>query len=387
MDLEQFIAEQNGMAFWREFTFTQLKFRVPQGELELADNVVWFDNVAFVTQMKEREVPTSDPDEERKWFENKVMKSAVKQISDSLRYLDTHGSIPVSNIRGTELEISGAALREIHRVVIYKPALSLPSDCTATHFKESRSAGFVHIFNDAAYARVLQTLIAPEEIRRYFEYRQTSLSELAQMKIPVVEDDILAAYASEEPVPSPASHKKLERLLMEVEHYDLSSILRRLADHIEAPRRGSDHSRIMVEFAKLPRSAWRAAKERFDAALAAARGGDSVRPYRFYFPASGCSFMFAPLHPYALNDDDPIESRKRYLQTLTEVAKYMAKADRAVGVQISFMDEHFMIDWCLTIEPWVFDAQMEDALARSPFRPVREQKIDGFHFLDTRGDD
>jgi serine/threonine protein kinase len=115
-------------------------------------------------------------------------------------------------------------------------------------------------------------------------------------------------------------------------------------------------------------------------ALSAARSGDSVQPYRFYFPATNCSFMFAPLHPYAQMGPDRAELRTRYLQTLTEVAKYLAKSDRGIGVQVSFEDNHFLVDWCLSAEPWTFDAQMEEFASKSPFGPVRDQMSDGFHF-------
>ncbi|KQW60729.1 hypothetical protein [Ensifer sp. Root127] len=118
MNLEQFIAQRNGITFWKEFTFAQLKFRVPSGEVELADNVVWFGETAFIIQMKEREGVTEDPDTERRWFDKKVLKAAVKRIKDSLRFLDERGGIPVANVRGQEMTIAKDRLRDVRKLIV-----------------------------------------------------------------------------------------------------------------------------------------------------------------------------------------------------------------------------------------------------------------------------
>ena len=81
--LEQYIAHLNSLAFWREFTFAQNKFAPRPGiELELADNLVWFGDRAYVLQLKEREGSTGDPDAERVWFQKKILKKATSQIRD-----------------------------------------------------------------------------------------------------------------------------------------------------------------------------------------------------------------------------------------------------------------------------------------------------------------
>lgn len=379
MNLEEFIAHRNGITFWKEFTFTQLKFRVPAGELELADNVVWFGETAFIIQMKEREGATDDPDTERKWFEKKVLKAAVKQIKDSLRFLNEHGSIPVANVRGHEMQIARDHLKDVRKLIVYKPGDVLPNENRQTQFYFSQTVGFIHVIDRDSYGSVLELLVAPEEIRRYLEYRETALLELAKRSVAVTEDDLLGAYAMEEPLPTPQSHLSLTRLVEDVQHFNLSSILGNLADHIENPKFSSDYSKILIEFAKLPRSAWRAAKERFDLAVRDAASGEFVRPYRFYFPATDCNLIFTAIHPdidHAANPDQ----RTGYLRLLTETGKYIARAACGVGVQVARDGQDFLVDWCLHDEPWKSDEQIERIAAESPFRRVREQRIDGFHF-------
>ena len=63
MTLEEYIARLNGLAFWKEFTFAQNRFTPSPGkELELADNLVWLDDYAFVLQLKQRADQTETPE-------------------------------------------------------------------------------------------------------------------------------------------------------------------------------------------------------------------------------------------------------------------------------------------------------------------------------------
>ncbi|QND63679.1 hypothetical protein HB777_07050 [Mesorhizobium loti] len=380
MTLEEFIGQQNGTTFWKEFTFTQLKLRVAGGEAELADNVVWFGDVAIIIQMKERVAETEDPEAERRWFNNKVMKTAIKQIKDSMRFLDERGSIPVSNIRNQSFELRKANLREVKKVVIYKSGRALPAESRGVQYKESQSVGFIHIFDQDNYDRALNILIAPEEIRRYLDYRQASLLKLAGHKIRVTEDDIIAAYTLAQLVPTPTSHTALTRLMDDIDSYNLSSILGNLADHIEVDDRINEYAKIMVEFARVPRAAWKAAKERLDRCLVASRTGQFLQPYRFYYEGTDTSFVFSALHPDIPAGNADREKRGGYLQFLTTAGKYLSQAKTGVGVQVSYLDGDVMIDWCLVDEPWNRDPIMEKVTADEIFRPVREQQVDGFFF-------
>ncbi|MBM3096063.1 hypothetical protein GFB56_35930 [Ensifer sp. T173] len=159
--------------------------------------------------------------------------------------------------------------------------------------------------------------------------------------------------------------------------------MNRLADHIQNPDDSGDYSRILLEFAKLPRSAWRAAKQRLDLSIEAAKRGRFEQPYRFYFPATDCSFMFSPFPPGKPTTGFEGElARRTGLQTLTEAAKYMSKASRGIGALVSKDGEFLHLDWCLVHEPWECDPELDALLAsNNPFRDVREKRIDGFYFV------
>lgn len=76
---EDLVTRISSNVFYKEFTFHKNNFITPRGQKELADNVLWIDDLLFLIQVKERnasEVKTTV--EENKWFENTVLKKAKK---------------------------------------------------------------------------------------------------------------------------------------------------------------------------------------------------------------------------------------------------------------------------------------------------------------------
>ncbi|MBY3369050.1 hypothetical protein [Rhizobium laguerreae] len=385
MTLEEFTAQLNGSTFWKEFTFSQNQFSPRPGqELELADSFVWLGETAFIIQMKERVEPKDDPESERRWFKGAVLKTAVKQIKDSLRFLNEHEAISIANERGQRYDVAGSDVRYLEKIILYAGSPALPSDCRSVRYHVSQTAGFIHVFERDDYCDVVQTLSVPEEVRRYLRYRETSMVELAKTKTAVIEADIIAGYLSDEPLPSPSSHKALKRLVDDSDKADLAPIMNRLADHIQNPDGSGSYTRILLEFAKLPRSAWRLARERLDLVIKQALNGDFQRPYRFHFPETGCSFMFSPMIP-GLPTTGPAgeAARSTGLTNLTTVAKYLGETAKGVGVLVSKDGEHFHLDWCLIEYPWKQDPDLDAHLEKGNlFGAVREKKVDGYYFVD-----
>lgn len=385
MTLEEFTAQLNGSTFWKEFTFSQNQFSPRPGqELELADSFVWLGETAFIIQMKERAEPKDDPEAERRWFKDAIVRTAVRQIKDSLRFLNEHASISIANERGQRHEVSGDNIQHIEKIILYAAGPSLPEDCRRIQYHTSQTAGFIHVFERDAYTDVIKTLAVPEEVRRYLQYRQNVLRALSDVQVTVVEADILAAYMSDEALPTPTSHKVLDRLFDDADQTDLSPIMNRLADHIQNPDSGHDYVRILLEFAKLPRSGWRAAKERLDLAIRQAQNGKFERPYRFSFPPTDCSFMFSAFFPgMPTKGSEGEQARRTGLQNLTTVAKYLGKTAKGIGVLVSKDGDHFHLDWCLIDHVWEQDTDIEAHLERGNlFSAVRGKKIVGYYFVN-----
>lgn len=381
LDLEEFVARANVSAFWKEFTFSENAFSPrPGAALELADNLVWLGDYAIAMQLKQRDSPTTDANSEERWFQSKVLGKATRQIRDTLRYLDENIEIKIRNERGHEFAVRRSELNEIVKVVVFLADKALPDRCWEKQFHLSKTVGYIHIIAANDYLGILETLSVPEDIRRYFEYREAVTQQLAEIEKSVGEQDIMGAFLAEEDIPTKMSRNTLNRLTQNFDEFDISGIIGSLHDHIERAENPYDYYQIMLEFARVPRSIWQAFKERFLRSLDAVKNEAFEQPFRFYFPATDCAFMIMPLDPRidAVGEQGE-QNRIKGLTNLTHAAKYDAQASKGVGVLISKDGEYFMVDWTLIESEWEPDAEMDAWLkAGNPFRPAREQKIDSF---------
>lgn len=83
MSFEDDISALNQAYFFREFTYSNAKFRISSdfgvGEVELADGLLWVDTGLVVYQLKEREQqPNTTSGHERAWFE--VRNASIENI-------------------------------------------------------------------------------------------------------------------------------------------------------------------------------------------------------------------------------------------------------------------------------------------------------------------
>lgn len=386
MTLEDFTAQLNATTFWREFTFSETRFFPrPKREVELADGIVKIGPLALVFQLKERTEETSDPEVERQWFQRKVLRKAKDQVKASLKYLAENDEIILTNDKGHEITVNGDELNNIIKIVVFLPGRLLPYDCLITKFYVSDTAGFIHIIAAHDYLGILDKLRVPDDVRLYFEYRQSVLPQLREAGVVVEEPDIMVAFLSEKALPEPGSIEKLRDFVQDIGAFDLSSIMRDLQDHILNPDGGSEYYRIMEEFARVPRSIWREFKSRLVISLEASKAGEPCRPFRFAFPRTDCTFMVASMDPdWPVTGADGTRMRLSAVTMFTQAAKYDLKTRVGVGLLISKYGKYFHLDWCLVDEPWVTDAKMEELIDKtSLFGPARERKVDNFFFRDA----
>jgi len=381
MNLENYVADLNSLAFWQEFTFAQNKFSPRPGkEFELADNLVWLGNYACVLQLKQRAEETDNPITEQSWFLKKVLGKATSQVRDTLRFLEEHEQIRIINKRGHAFDVRCAELEEITKIVVFLGGRALPEVCWKTNHYVNRTAGFIHILAAHDYFGILEKLRVPEDIRRYFAYREEVTPRLRKARISVDEADILGAFIGEENLPSSKSHKILRRLVQDLEDFDISGLIGNLHDHIQRTGQPYEYYSIMLEFARVPRSGWREVMVRFKKSLEAVRTKQFTRPFRLTFPATDCTFMIAPLDPEIIATG-PEGEKKRLLglRNLTHAAIYDAKVSKGVGILISKDGDYVQIDWSLLNMPWKPDREMDRRIAaNNPFRETNEKMIDSF---------
>jgi hypothetical protein len=241
MTLEEYIARLNSLAFWKEFTFAQNSFAPrPGAELELADSLVWLGTYAIAMQLKERSEETDSPETERSWFHKKVLGQATRQVRDTLRFLKEHEQIRITNERGHSFDIRGKELADITKVVVFLGGRALPKDCWQTRYHVSRTAAFIHILAAHDYLGILEKLRVPEDIRRYFSYREEVISKLGNAS-EIDESDIMGAFLSEQSLPDSKSREILRRFIQDVEAFDLSRLLGNLHDHVQSSEQPFDY--------------------------------------------------------------------------------------------------------------------------------------------------
>lgn len=84
--------------------------------MELADNIVCLGDIMIAYQLKERDhVAETDAATERRWFENKVLGKATRQIRDTEKYLRAHESIELENAQSRTLKSRGSLLIGVTR--------------------------------------------------------------------------------------------------------------------------------------------------------------------------------------------------------------------------------------------------------------------------------
>lgn len=320
--------------------------------------------------MKERS-PLSEKDTEG-WFNNKVLKKGVRQIRDSLGYLNQYAEISVTNEQGHTFSIERSKIKKITKIVLF-----LPYAKDTTFFKKchiSQTAKFIHVIDARDYLKICKILLLPADIIEYFEYRERVLEDLSEASMTLSEDMIVGQFISSnhKVEPNAQSLAYLEALKQDSENWDVSNIIANLNKNIERAANPFDYYKILFELVKLPRSACREFKTRFDRAVAIVKSKGFALPFRFVYPGTGCGFIFFATPPEISGSADFQRNRGNIVSNITLVHKYDQKLEKCVGVAIAKDGEDYLIDWCFTEFPWHNDAEMDEKLKDAPIRPLSE---------------
>jgi len=305
MNFEQFIAELNSSTFFKEFTFSQNKFKAKAGEYELADSVVWFGDFISILQLKERE-KGGGSEEEVTWFKKKVLGKGVRQVKDSLRFINEHSPIKITNERGHAFDLNVRDSSKILKVIVYSPSANLPKECIRIRHYISKEAGFIHVLPANDYLNIVKTLQVPADIFEYFLYRESIVEKIDPTFEPMdIEPVVMGQYLSGGDVsPTQDALKYLRALIDGSDDFDLSRLLGDLSLHIEKTENPYDYYKILQEFSVLPRSMWREIKTRLRLSIDKVKKGDWGLPYRVAYPATDCAFMIFPVDPRAMASAD-----------------------------------------------------------------------------------
>ena len=383
MNFENKIAELNEYFFFREFTYSKNTFRpTPKEEVELADSILWLDDVVVAFQLKERNfVDTTTAEKEARWFKSKVLSRGTRQIRDTLAYLSSHDDIKIENQRGHKFHLQSSNITAIHKVVCYLPNINLPDKCRSMRFYRSRTAGIIHLISAEDYLGIVQTLLTPTELFEYLYFREELIEKWDSRVNDVPEPALMGQYLCGDVDHHP--NIAFIDYLIDIEHrineWDMSGVIKQFPDRITTDNKAIDYYSIVTEIAKLKTKR----VEIIQGALSVVYTEMSslskyTQPYRFACPRTDCGFVFIPLERKFL------AQRLQMLQNLTYRCKYDLKLSKCVG--ISFAPEAhgwFSVDWCYIEGPWKFDAEMKKMLNESnPFRDVRMAEVEPYTFRE-----
>lgn len=370
--LEDFVASLNSDLFLREFSFAMNNFRTEAGEeYEFADHAVCLDELLVIYQLKQRAaIEGTSPEREAAWFKSKVIGKAARQVRGSLAYLESHPQIRIRNARGHTFDLEGWCPDTVIKLVLYQPSPVLPATCRAVRFLFSRSAGFIHLLPWADYQLACNTLVTPAEIVQYFDFREGLINQWKERLLAVFPSEkalqgqflsreviIRPDGAASEYMPGEEWASYVDRLKDTADSYDISFLLKNLADHIVNPDEDpTDYYPILAEFAKLDRAELAEVKKRMVLCAEAVRNDEFMRPTRMIAYPTECGFVFMPIQR------EWFEHRVNYLHKITAAAKYDQHSVRQIGVLFAKDGEWVEIHWCMLDCPWKPNPIMEEAL-------------------------
>lgn len=312
-----------------------------------------------------------------------MLRDATKQVRSTLSYLQAYSDIRVTNERGKVFNLAARAFADIVKIVIYLPSTNLPADCRRLHHHVSRTTGaFIHIIDARDYLEVLRTLRVPQEVVRYFSYRQAVLTRFGDVCAELPEAAIAGHFVGGDPgiPPTVQSVRSLYRLIQDAHEWDIAPLLRGLHDHVAMPDKSGDYYEILIEFAKLPRSGWRTVKERIRLCIEKTQKDEFAKPYRTVNPDTGCGFVFIPVVAELVRREDWPTIRTRALTQLAEAHKYDQRLPKCVGFLVAKDGTYYDIFWGLVAHEWVEDREFQRVLDEHfPFRPVRPTEIHGYY--------
>jgi hypothetical protein len=357
---EQLVEELNANVFLREFSFSKTRFTTgDHTERELADHVVWIDDLLMVFQITERR---GDSATDENWYKREVLNKGTRQIRDTLRYLRETPNLVLENQRGHAISTSSWHQLQIVKVVLY-----------FSPKRPSRTGGFIHIVDGHQYLGLCSLLLTPSEIFRYLTYRQHRCiaGKVADVTERAVLGQWFIGHFDAEPTEEYAS--VIDRLVPPSTDADIRFITTSLVNHpytpltMEGPAPNYYH--VLAELAKLDRNEIAAFKARFELARAASRRNEFKRPWRM-IAGSGCRFLFLGIV------DEIFDVRVSALEKFTMASKYELKLKRHVGVAVAARGEQLFAEWLWMDGVWNHDDELEAALNGpwKPFRPLREEK-------------
>jgi len=361
--------------FFSEFSYSNtLVEHIDETEIELADLIVAIGDVLIIYQLKERSLAHSKNEStEKKWYYNKVLKKAKKQINGTIEYLNTHKSIDLKNNRLDEIEINVKNFHQIFKIIIFDPSKELEEEIRKNKGLNSSESGFIHLITVADYNLICQLLHTPTEILEYFWFREENA-----LKAQTVSESALLGYyfKGDYDYPIQEVHADvLEKYYSETHKFDMRFLIDSFKENIVDGNVSNEYYSIIQEIALLNRNELSEFRKRFVLAVEKSLETSVTSPYRLASPRLNCAYVFIPF-PYGEDGDIRIP-----LENFTRANKYDLKLKKSIGLLVKreIESEFFQLHWCFMEHEWRYDDLLDDHLQRNnPFRNTRTKLVNKY---------
>ncbi len=378
---EKIVSFINSNVFFKEFTFSKNEFHTPDKkyQYQLADNVVWLDDILLLYQIKDRNLETNCS--EINWFKNKVIKQAKDQIKKTMQYFRDFRDIPIKNERGHTLNIGDVNTETAKKIVIYTPSPKFPDENRFMKFYRSKTVGLVHLFHSEDYACICSFLFTPSEIDEYLSFREALYTRHEQKLNSLPEQYVLGHFlesADTENIDL-TYLENLKKLIKNEAEFDVSFIVNLFQESIVKSGSDNGYYFIIKEIAKLDRAELKEFKRRFKLSLEKANAQKFTLPYRMSSIRTNCGFVFIPL------EHKNSAVWKNALSNFTYAHKYEQKNSKCIGMIVCYdtAKNIYDINWSYVERDWTYNEKMEKSLRENyPFRKVDLKGTFKYHFYE-----
>ncbi|HBZ26138.1 MAG TPA: hypothetical protein DEO54_07850 [Rikenellaceae bacterium] len=365
---ENIVAQINKGVFFKEFTFSKTDFKALDSNkrLEFADNVVWLGELFFIYQIKERKKNSND---DEKWFNNKILKIAVRQTKATLKYIDEYPEISIENEKGHKLDITRAReSKVVKKIILYSPNENFSELLRQKKVYDSSEVGLIHLFHIEDYYWICKYLITPAEIKEYLDFREALYMFNKEASNLLPEQYFLGHFLETIDADhfNPQYISNLINKKQESENFGISRLIENFSKNIKLTCYPTDYYPIIREISMLNRFELVEFKRIFSLSIEKSEKEEITLPFRIYVPRTDCGFIFIPLHA------NKSEHWKTALNNFTLAHKYDSKARKCIGVVIFkyYEDVNFNeLFWQFVDYEWEFDENTEKLLTDNfPFR-------------------
>lgn len=360
---ERLLTNINNSIFFKEFTYSENQIFQEGGDTkELADNIVWLDDLLLVYQVKGREAQhVTDTQSEEKWFDRTIAGKAKKQIKDTINFLQTWQKLPVTNERGQMADIAQAAGQKLIKLVIFDPGSKLLEDKKNIKFLESSTAGLIHLFHIQDYEMVCECLVTPSELAEYLQFREEIYLRHKDQAIIGKEEYLLGHFFTTQDTKAINQDflNNFGKIDNDSGHFEVGSILNNFFNKVVLYENGreTDYHFILKEIAKLNRNELMAFNSRYRETIQNVQTDKFALPLRFAVPRTGCGFVFVTMQQR--NKGHWYNALLNFVDTY----RYKHRLDKCIGVVMAKDGQWFDINWAFTAGKWEFNEELEQALS------------------------